>query len=258
MFNENLIISSLGQFDFNNSKIHETVTLDCKYRHELSIDPINEDLLKRIQNLILEIPFDSLLIEELPIFDLNYKMEDIQILGEYFTEKKEIFYYGKYNYQRIVQIHERYHVIHHLTRDPKTNEIWENFPQVDSFYQELLAQLFTYRYIMDFEPQLVNDFLKLNQNQSYNYKTWEYFISFDTKKVIKLYWKIRKTSFKTGYLKMFNFLHLQINTQLVKSLKFICENPLIHSSEMDLLQIVIRNFMTIEYNTPQKLDHWLN
>jgi len=251
MFDKKKIDKPLKYFEYNSFKISEKVTDKSKFIQDLSIDSLNDAVVEIIQTRTFEKPIDSLLTEELPISDLNFTLKDIQIFGEYFPDEKEIIYYGKNDFSRIVQIHERYHAIHHLAEDPVTKEIWKLFSQVDSFYKELLAQLFTYRFIMDFEPKLEKDFIELNKQQSFKYQTWRFFRHFDLTQTEALYWEIRNAC-NIGCLKMFNSLHLQINFHLVKSLTFICKNPSIFVSETDVHQLVMRELMNINELNPDK------
>ncbi len=252
MFDVLLINKPIGLFEYNKIKIPERNSQKEKFTIDLVLDPTNEDSWEKVQGLISDTPLDSLLTKELPLSGFNIKMQEIRILGEYFPQKKEIIYYANNNFQRIVQIHERYHAIHHLTVDPITGLIWTNFSAVDSFYIELLAQLFTYRYIVDFEPQLEMDFLILNQNQSFKYRTWKFFESYDSSRVINLYWVIRNLSSGVGSLKMFNYHDLLIKYHLSKALTFLCKNPSVFVSEADVHNLIIRELMNIDELNPDK------
>lgn len=257
MFDKNLLNLPVGKFDYNSYQIPERKVIEDKITYDLTHDAVNEEKLNEVQRLISRTPIDSLLIDELPLSGLNFSIKKVQTLGAYFPGTQEIVYYGKNNHERIVQIHERYHAIQHLTPDPKTNAIWKNFTLVDYSYTELLAQLFTYKYIIDFEPWLENDFLALNINQSATYQSWKYFSLLSTSDIINLYWKIRKASAKPGNLKMFNSfqrqvnpLQLEINNQLLNSLIYICKNPSVFFSEADVHHLIMQKLMTIEALDP--------
>lgn len=257
MFNKNLINLPLKQFEYNKKRIPEKVSGKPLYIQALTTEQNDDELFEIIQGKIRNITIESLLTLKLPLLDFKFKAKEFIVLGLYSTPKNEIFYFGKNKLQRVVQIHERYHSIHHLMKDPNTSNIWDDFPIVDTWYKELLAQLFTYRYIMDFEPDLEYGFLELNQNQSLLYKSWKIFKHYDTKKVEELYWGIRNAS-KNKTLNMFksfisefslqlqNNFQNQINEQLVDSLNFICLNPRVFVSELDIHQIVMNNLMQIK------------
>jgi hypothetical protein len=123
--------------------------------------------------------------------DCRLILKSANVLGEYYSEFQHIKYYEQSpETLEIVKIHERFHAIHHLMPDKQGN-IWGNFAKVDSFYKELLAQLFTYIYIQNYEPSLLCDFKDLNRNQPVIYQTFKIFSNYDLQQAIDLYWTIR-------------------------------------------------------------------
>ena len=125
----------------------------------------------------------------------EFEVEDIycQLYGAYFSHDHHIeLYKMPPEYEAIVQIHENFHAIHHLTPDSNNSE-WVEFAKVASFYKELLAQLCTYKKIEN-DTILRDAFLELNKNQSFIYQTWKIFRHFSQDEVNALYWAIREST----------------------------------------------------------------
>lgn len=118
-------------------------------------------------------------------------LKKTKILGEYIPEQQSICFYQGYELcPEVVKIHERFHAIHHLMPDPATGSIWENYPYVSSFYKELLAQLFTFNYSRS-NTRLLAQFEKLNEEQSFLYRSWKIYRHLNSLEIEQLYWKIR-------------------------------------------------------------------
>lgn len=119
---------------------------------------------------------------ELNLNDIFFKIPECKLgyktyntLGEYDPCSQNIKYYRQTPAElEIVKIHERFHAIHHLMQDSAGHK-WEEFPDIESSYLELLAQLFAYIYVRDFEPTLRANFEDLNRSQPFIYKTFKIF-----------------------------------------------------------------------------------
>ena len=197
--------TSLGTFEVDAIKVPEHKLKKIEDRDELVLnDPGNWEALVYAANRVLDRPNEEGNIDLSPIFEnddsLNTYIEKaewswakLRIYGEYLYERshRRINYYEMpNNYFDIVQIHERFHALHHRTKDRK-GKIWERFSNVPSFYKELLAQIFTYKYIENYQPKLMDDFLELNKKQSFIYQTWRGFKDISWQDTINLYWEIR-------------------------------------------------------------------
>ena len=156
------------------------------------------------------------------LHNCKFVFKSLNILGEYYSELKGIKYYKQTpETLEVVKIHERFHAIHHLTTDKKG--IWTDFSVIDSFYLELLAELFTYIYIRDCEASLIIAFENLNKNQPFIYRTFNMFRHYDQYQAEKLYWDIRSKSKANPVLKALR----QILTLLPpKPLKQMASNPI--------------------------------
>lgn len=134
-----------------------------------------------------------------PYPEYEFEVEDIycQLYGVYFSHDHQIgLYKMPQEYEAIVQIHENFHAIHHLTPDSNNSE-WVKFAEVPSFYKELLAQLCTYK-IVENDTTLRDAFLELNKSQSFIYQTWKTFRHFSQDQVNDLYWAIRESTHPSG------------------------------------------------------------
>ena len=186
-------------FDIDRSPVSGKVseaTIDTAKSMELiysegNCDYFLESVSERIGRLYEnpELPA-SALFKDMP--PCKFKLRKVNILGEYWPKDFQIKYYPQEpELLKITKIHEWFHSIHHLTPDAKNN-VWVNFAKTDTFYLELLAQLFTYIYIRDFQPSLEITFLKLTETQPVNYKTFRIFKHYDQSQAEELYWIIRK------------------------------------------------------------------
>jgi hypothetical protein len=93
--------------------------------------------------------------------------------------------------REIVRIHERMHAIHHLIPD-RNDDIWEDMGQISEFDIELLAQLFTYKYLVSRnERALSSEMLNMSRNQGVPYKLYESYCHYSESECIDLYWNIR-------------------------------------------------------------------
>ena len=184
--------------------------------------------------------------------------KSFNILGEYYYQDKSIIYYQQSpDILEITKIHERFHAIHHLTVDD-TNAIWDNFTEVAPFYQELLAQLFTYIFIKD-NDSLLDTFEQLNQNQPFIYKTFKIFKHYDQSQAEDLYWLIRNNN-KTNPLIIFldnlaaiiklkeNIMRLEAIDNAVyngirKTINRFREQPFLYFTESDIHASLSKDIM---------------
>jgi hypothetical protein len=280
LFNPDILI--------NNSDVSESVTNETNegvylfpYENYDNIFEILQGELKDIEDFGKK--NDSGFFEDIPICKTEEKRTNI--LGEYSINEKHIKYYKQTpDILEITKIHERFHALHHLTKDVN-GFIWNDFSSTPSFYKELLAQLFTYIFIRDNNNKLLSAFNTLNDTQPIIYQTYKIFQHYNQKQAEDLYWIIRnnvsnniilKTLQKMAkYLKvntcivnkpkvntcivnkpMVNTCMInnpKINEHLVKALTFICKNPLIFVSETDIHQLVMRELMTIDELNPDKI-----
>jgi hypothetical protein len=176
----------------------------------------------------------------------------IIILGEYDSKSPNIKYYRQTPEQlEIIKIHERFHAIHHLMHDSSGKE-WEEFPDINSFYLELLAQLFTYIYVRDFEPSLLADFEDLNKSQPFIYKTFKIFSHYDQFQAKELYWIIReKKHDQFGYQfleELFYGIRLKTINDAVfdgirKTINRFREQPFLYFTESDIHASLSKDIM---------------
>jgi len=211
----------------------------------------------KIQDMGLKEIFDNSDISIEGIYKkFEFSIAEVGILGEYWNSKKEIHYFKMDDeYEEIVKIHERFHSIHHLTPNDN-NEEWKDFGQTPTFYMELLAQLFTYIYIRDVKPSLLDDFHRLCKEQSFEYNSWMIFQDYDLNKAIKLYWEIRNrltNRLSLGVLESINScneinkaMNNEINNVLSEEISFICKNPLVFVSETDIHAMIYRKLRGIQ------------
>jgi hypothetical protein len=143
-------------------------------------------------------------------------LRTVNILGEYYPCPKSIKYYKQNPRElEITKIHERFHAVHHLALDGN-NQIWKCFANVDSFYLELLAQLFTYIHIRDKKPELMDDFLDLNRNQPLIYQTFKMFRHYNQFEAEKLYWMIRKNDQSNPIYEVVQQMANKLNLKVTK------------------------------------------
>jgi len=210
----------IGQFEIDSEHILETAFDRKKKRMELVCDPnyVN-DIIGILKHHFGENP-ENLFNNDSnleAISNLNdmlnkaLKWKEIGILGEYNIQNRNISYYLPDTYREIVEIHERYHALHHLMKDNDKN-IWKNFGDVPPFYQELLAQLFTWNYINNFRRDLIQPFLDLNENQPFIYQTWRIFENYSEFQIERLYWEIRERVTKSQPLGMLGEVNKIIKT----------------------------------------------
>lgn len=176
----------------------------------------------------------------------------MNILGDYNPEHQSIKYYKQTpETLEIVKIHERFHAIHHLMEDNNGRK-WDDFADIDSFYLELLAQLFTYIYINVNEPSLLADFEDLNSEQPLIYKTFKIFRHYDTNQAEKLYWAIREkkqNNFEYQLLvKIFNNMRLKAINNTVfdgirKTINRFREQPFLYFTESDIHASLSKDIM---------------
>jgi hypothetical protein len=90
--------------------------------------------------------------------------------------------------QRVVQIHEEAHALHHLAQDSSNNDrIWDEFSQTPSYLLETLAQLFAHQSCCS-DQTLKTTFLELEKRQPIEYRLWRLFKYFPQE---ELYWMVR-------------------------------------------------------------------
>lgn len=187
---------------------------------------------------------------EIPECKLVYKT--INLLGEYVPASQYIKYYRQTPAElEIVKIHERFHAIHHLMQDSAVHK-WEDFPNIDSFYLELLAQLFTYIYVRDFEPSLRTDFEDLNRSQPFIYKTFKIFSHYDEFQAEELYWIIREkkqNQFVYQFLEnLFTGIRMKTINDAVfdgirKTINRFREQPFLYFTESDIHASLSKDIM---------------
>ena len=194
-----------GSFEINYELIPENCSNKIRKREEFVLNaPETWEPIVYAANTALELPNKDGITDLSPLFEYNENIDQylskakwtrakLQVYGEYHSSIKNqhINYYAMpYEYFEIIKIHERFHALHHLTLD-NTGKIWGNFANTSSFYKELLAQIFTYKYIEKHQPNLMNHFLELNNNQPFIYQTWKGFKHFSWNDTVNLYWEIR-------------------------------------------------------------------
>jgi hypothetical protein len=158
-------------------------------------------------------------IQEIP--ECKFVIKKVNILGEYDPKTTHIKYYPQTPQTlEVIKIHERFHAIHHLMVDDK-NKIWEDFAKVDSFYLELLAQLFTFIYIRDIEKSPLDDFNELNEGQPVIYQTFKIFRHYGLQEAIDLYWVIRNQAVKNNIYKLLEGVRVEMNKKTMNTSKTI-------------------------------------
>ena len=201
---------------------HEEFVSEKKFKNYFSTKEACDGYFETLKGRIMEIEnsnkpkIDDLLLD-LPECKLVFRSHNI--LGEYYPGHSYIKYYKQSPETiEIVKIHERFHAIHHLMPDNQ-GAIWDEFPKIDSFYLELLAQLFTYVYIRDFEGSLLADFEELNKSQPFIYKTFKIFSHYDQVQAVNLYWAIRTKSQPTykALIQIFSWMGSNPNLKIVPS-----------------------------------------
>ena len=174
-------------------------------------------------------------------------LKTVNILGEYFPEKQHIEYYKQTPENlKITQIHERFHAVHHLTRD-NNGAIWDEFQSIRPFYKELLAQLFTWIYISNYESSLYAAFTNLNDTQPFIYQTYKIFRHYDMQEAEKLYWDIRNNTIPDRVSKVLETiaekieiisLELEIENAVSKGIRTTInrfrEHPFLYFTEADI------------------------
>ena len=91
--------------------------------------------------------------------------------------------------QKVVEIHELQHALHHLAKDRLEKDgIWQEFPNVPSYLLEILAQLFTHE-LCHSKKELDLAFIELEKRQPMEYRLWRLF-RFVPKEGV--YWMIRE------------------------------------------------------------------
>lgn len=256
LFDPDILVSS--------SFVNEDYTSEIKTKEFLFPVESCNDFFETLQGKLIELEYAEGL-DISGIFDdlslCNTFLKKVNILGEYYSDKKNIKYYKQTpQILEITKIHERFHAVHHLTEDT-SGHIWKNFSTTPPFYLELLAQLFTYIYIRDYKCALLPVFEKLNKNQPLIYQTFKLFKQYNSLQAEDLYWNIRNNvtannlinALKRIEMNMFKTLQPQINYHLINVLTFICENPLIFNSESDVHELVMRELMNIDELNPKTL-----
>ncbi len=158
--------------------------LQGKLKQERTFDELN------VLNIFADLP------------TCNKVAKHVNILGEYYSGLQHIKYYDQApGVLEITKIHERFHAAHHLAKDQSGN-IWDDFGSSSSFYKELLAQLFTYIYIREYNPALLQDFRSLNDSQPIIYQTFKMFRHFTKQEAEDLYWLIRNKNSGNSILKL--------------------------------------------------------
>jgi len=203
--NINNVKDGIGAFAINNNLIPENrINKKCIKEELVLPDPATWESIVYAANRVLKEPNSEGYTDLSPIFEndasLNeylsnakFTLKQLRIYGEYHPGYKDrhINYYDiPGSCFEIVMIHERFHAIHNLTLDGN-DDIWKRFPKVPAYYKELLAQIFTYKYIELHRPELLDDFLELNKNQPFIYQTWRMFQSLSWDDIVRLYWEIR-------------------------------------------------------------------
>jgi hypothetical protein len=226
--------TSLFEPDYfiSNHSVSEDITTKKKEDELLfpidNCDGFFEVIQGRFRNFDANESNDSVNLNNLP--ECKTELRCYNVLGMYFPKKHHIEYYKQTPEELdITKIHERFHSIHHLTLD-KNSGIWNDFAKTDSFYLELLAQLFTYIYLRDGNnPPLYNAFKRLNINQSFLYQTYKMFMHYGQYQAEHLYWIIREKNEKDPLfkaLKIFERLFKQMtNKTLTKSNTVVAKNP---------------------------------
>jgi len=214
-----------------------------------------DDFFKTLHNRIIEIkhtenPNAENIFEEIP--ECNFVLKRINILGEYYSETRTIKYYPQTPQTiEVVKIHERFHTIHHLMHDDK-NQIWGNFADVEPFYKELLAQLFTFIYIRDIEESLLDDFMDLNKHQPVIYQTFKMFEHYHQPEAEELYWIIRKGDKTDPLLRALDKLSSKIRTKTIelvvfdgirKTINRFREQPFLYFTESDIHASLSKDIM---------------
>jgi len=187
------------------------------------------------------------LFEDFP--PCKFKLMKVNILGEYLSEDRRIIYYRQApELFPITQIHERFHAIHHLTSDAR-NKVWVNFAKTDPFYKELLAQLFTYIYIRDFQPRLENTFLQLNERQPFIYKTFRIFQHYDQAQAEELYWIIRNRNKSNPIYKGLTTLAGKVQVKPIKATKKKSSSKPIQIVPSSELRYFYASFTKLNFST---------
>jgi len=190
----------------------------------------------------------------LDMSDCKLVFKSLNILGEYYPEHKHIKYYKQTpKTLEIVKIHERFHAIHHLMPDPdKNGSKWDDFADIDSFYLELLAQLFTFIYIQDFDETLMSDFEDLNREQPLIYKTYKIFRHYNMDQAEELYWAIREKNLNNFeyklLVKIFNNMRIKAINNAVfdgirKTINRFREQPFLYFTESDIHASLSKDIM---------------
>lgn len=234
-------------FDQQNLTVVKNVASEEYFTNEIkskqalfadeSCDGFFETLQRQIRN-------EEYLYERpLEIPDCKLVLKSMNLLGEYFPIDHHIKYYKQTpNSLEIVKIHERFHAIHHLMLDDN-GAIWNDFCWIDSFHLELLAQLFTFIYIRDFEPSLMVEFESLNRSQPFIYKTYKIFSHFDQSKAEELYWIIRTKNDQHPYSRLFNEIGKRLRNKKIddavfngirKTINKFREQPFMFFTEEDI------------------------
>lgn len=190
------------------------------------------------------------MLVEMPECKLVYKT--INLLGEYIPASQYIKYYSQTPATlEIVKIHERFHATHHLMQDSAGYK-WEDFPNIDSFYLELLAQLFTYIYVRDFEPCLRADFEDINRSQPFIYKTFKIFGHYNQFQAEELYWIIREKKQDQFVYQFLENLFIGIRMQTIndavfdgirKTINRFREQPFLYFTESDIHASLSKDIM---------------
>lgn len=237
-------------FAYGPFAIKETEIKEKKHKTKTNLTEIGK-LAERISSKISNHEEISELLNDEEIFamlkDPKLKKSETEILGEYLSEERSIYYYGDFRENDvrlfdIVQIHERFHAIHHLALDEKGN-IWDNFGSAPSFYKELLAQLFTFK-VVENNNNHKESFLHLNERQSGEYRTWKIFESFSERQCEELYWEIRHRivcKIGLGWLEKLSGLlsgeqdiDSIVTTSLKTTINRFREKPFYHFTEADI------------------------
>ncbi|MBK6964906.1 MAG: hypothetical protein IPH20_13460 [Bacteroidales bacterium] len=177
----------------------------------------------------------------------------MNILGEYYSDKTHIEYYKQT--PEILKLSKYMNVFMQFTITlDKNGAIWDEFPNVSSFFKELLAQLFTWIHIRDYNTNLTQAFRELNSRQPLIYQTFKIFQHYDSYQAEDLYWIIRSNTLSNETCKALAQIESELNCKNIlikeavfngirKTINRFREQPFLYFTEADIHASLSKDIM---------------
>lgn len=230
----------------DNGSVTEEGPKGKKTREFLFAEEGCSELFERLQGMMKEIDYmsdENILNIFSEMSECKTLTKTLNLAGEYYSDTRQIKYYDQTAEELVItKIHERFHAVNHLSLN-QAGEIWENFSVTPSFYLELLAQLFSWIYIRDYQSSLVWNFRTQNDHAPYIYQTYKMFEDYTQQEAEDLYWVIRNRNLLNPTYKALEVLNNLLANNLVinevaqgirTTINRFRENPFLYFTESDI------------------------